>query len=108
MLGLIERKANSGVRVRILGKVERKWPDGEIEGRAIRGIRLHVRAIVRDGRRAFVGSQSLRKTELDKRREVGVFIRERSIVRRLQTTFEHDWRYADRDGTKSARRNEHK
>ena len=34
-------------------------------------VRLHVRAIIRDGTRAFVGSQSLRKEELDSRREVG-------------------------------------
>ena len=41
------------------------------DARAFPGKRLHVRAIVRDGRRAFVGSQSLRKLELDERREVG-------------------------------------
>jgi hypothetical protein len=32
-------------------------------------------AIVRDGREAFVGSQSLRKLELDKRREAGLLIK---------------------------------
>jgi hypothetical protein len=32
-----------------------------------------VRVIIRDGRDAFIGSQSLRKLELDQRREVGVF-----------------------------------
>jgi len=31
--------------------------------------RLHTRAIIRDGVRAFVGSQSLRRLELEKRRE---------------------------------------
>ena len=39
--------------------------------KSLRGLRLHVRAIVRDRKAAFVGSQSLRKLELDKRREVG-------------------------------------
>jgi hypothetical protein len=33
--------------------------------------RLHVRAIIVDGRRAFLGSQSLRRIELDERRETG-------------------------------------
>lgn len=55
------------------------------------GHRLHVRAIIRDGRHAFVGSQSLRKIELDKRREVGVFVKGAAIVKELITTFEHDW-----------------
>jgi phosphatidylserine/phosphatidylglycerophosphate/cardiolipin synthase-like enzyme len=50
-----------------------------------------VRAIIRDGRRAFVGSQSLRKLELDGRREVGVIVRDRAVVRKLQKTFERDW-----------------
>jgi hypothetical protein len=38
--------------------------------------RLHVRAMVRDGRRAFIGSQSLRRLELDERREIGLIIRD--------------------------------
>ena len=33
-----------------------------------------MRAIIRDGTAAFVGSQSLRKLELDGRREVGVIV----------------------------------
>ncbi len=46
----------------------------EVTVRRPGSFRLHVRAIIRDGKRAFVGSQSLRKVELDKRREIGVLI----------------------------------
>ena len=94
MLSLLERKAARGVRIRILGKVEKKWQNAGFEARAFPGKRLHVRAIVRDGRRAFVGSQSLRKLELDERREVGVVIRDGRIVRALEKTFKRDWRLA--------------
>jgi hypothetical protein len=50
-----------------------------------------VRAIMRDGRQAFIGSQSLRALELDKRREVGVFVTRASIVKELIATFECEW-----------------
>lgn len=94
MLRLLERRVAKGVRVRILGKLEKKWSESGFDARPFAGGRLHVRAIVRDGRRAFVGSQSLRKLELDERREVGIVVRDSTIVRRLQKTFNADWRAA--------------
>jgi phosphatidylserine/phosphatidylglycerophosphate/cardiolipin synthase-like enzyme len=54
-------------------------------------MRLHVRAIVRDGTTAFVGSQSLRKLELDGRREVGVIVTDARIAKKIQSVFETDW-----------------
>src|SRR6185295_12743118 len=69
MLRLIAERIKAGVDVRVLGRVEAKW---NVKSEKFPGRRLHVRAIIRDGRRAFVGSQSLRRLELDKRREVGV------------------------------------
>ena len=92
MLKLLEGKVQRGVRVRILGTLEKKWQKAGFKAREFPGERLHVRAIVRDGRRAFVGSQSLRKLELDERREVGVIIRDRAIVRSIEKTFKKDWR----------------
>lgn len=47
--------------------------------------------MIRDGQRAFLGSQSLRKLELEKRREIGVIINEHSVVAQLQECFEQDW-----------------
>ena len=92
MLEVLQRRAKRGVRVRIIGTLEKKWKKSGLEARAFPGKRLHVRAIVRDGRRAFVGSQSLRKLELDERREVGIIIRDRAIVRSIEKTFKKDWR----------------
>jgi phosphatidylserine/phosphatidylglycerophosphate/cardiolipin synthase-like enzyme len=54
-------------------------------------MRLHVRAMIRDGVRAFVGSQSLRRIELDKRREVGVLITNASVTKQIRDIFEADW-----------------
>lgn len=90
ILQLMKTRANAGVRIRILGKLEKKWTDAGFKVRKFPG-RLHVRALVRDGRRAFVGSQSLRKLELDERREIGIVIRDVRLVKRLAKVFEADW-----------------
>ena len=62
MIKLLKERAAKGVKVRVLGSVKGK--DGAIDTRQLATMRMHVRAIVRDGTRAFVGSQSLRKDEL--------------------------------------------
>src|SRR5262249_51182730 len=58
---------------------------------AFPGARLHVRSIIRDGTHAFVGSQSLAKLELDERREIGVLIKDKSVVQEMRAVFERDW-----------------
>src|SRR5205814_3256606 len=88
MLRLVTEKIEHGVEVRIIGKVESKW---HIKSEGYPGHRLHTRAIIRDGRRAFLGSQSLRRLELEKRREIGVIITDGRVIREMITVFETDW-----------------
>ena len=92
MIALLMQRAAAGVKVKILGGLERKWKGTGIKVKALRGLRLHVRAIVRDRKTAFVGSQSLRKLELDKRREVGVITKDRRAVAQIARVFESDWK----------------
>ena len=54
-------------------------------------MRLHVRAMLRDGQEMFLGSMSLRALELDKRREVGVIVKERTAAKQFRDIFEEDW-----------------
>jgi len=61
-------------------------------------VRLHVRLILRDGERAFLGSQSLRAAELDRRREVGLLFRDRAIANRIAKLFDQDWAKAKISG----------
>jgi cardiolipin synthase A/B len=89
MLRLLAERAKAGVEIRMFGKVG-KGASG-IEARKLPDLRLHVRAIIRDGTAAFMGSQSLRKLELDGRREVGVIIRDARVARKMQAVFETDW-----------------
>src|SRR5438067_13935654 len=61
---LLVERAKAGVEVKIIGKLGSKKHKDDLAVEKYPGGRLHVRAIIRDGRRAFVGSQSLRKREL--------------------------------------------
>ncbi len=85
----LEDRHKAGVEIRIIGKADKKL--AAVETRKLAGLRLHVRAIVRDGTDAFVGSQSLRKAELDGRREVGVIVTDSRTVKKIQSMFESDW-----------------
>jgi phosphatidylserine/phosphatidylglycerophosphate/cardiolipin synthase-like enzyme len=102
MLRIISGRIRAGVEVKVLGKVDADW---DLNCERFPGRRLHVRAVVRDGRHAFVGSQSLRKLELDKRREVGVFVTDEKVVRQIQAVFEQDWAQTP-SGKKAARKAE--
>ena len=88
MIEILRARAAAGVEIRILGGLEQR-----IDGVAVEEYpgTLHLRAIVQDGHRAFVGSQSLRWLELEGRREVGVVFRDAGVIRQMQRVFEEDW-----------------
>jgi phosphatidylserine/phosphatidylglycerophosphate/cardiolipin synthase-like enzyme len=89
MIRLLQERAKAGVDIRMLGKLAKRGVGLKVE--KLPKPRLHVRAILRDGRELFVGSQSLRTAELDKRREVGVIVRDGSAARQFREVFEGDW-----------------
>ena len=72
------------------GKVELTWDAAADFESGLAGFR-----ILRDGKEAFLGSQSLRRLELDSRREIGVIFRNQSVVKALAKVFEKDWRGAE-------------
>ncbi len=88
MLRLLTERHRAGVKIRIMGKVEPKW---DLPYEKFPGKRLHIRAMIRDRKRAFLGSQSLRKLELEKRREVGVIVSDEDVVEEMRKVFEADW-----------------
>ena len=89
MLRVLSERTKAGVEIKVIGRVGKRNPGLEV--RKLAGLRLHTRTIVRDRRQAFVGSQSLRRAELDSRREVGVIVHEPKAVNSLIQTFEADW-----------------
>lgn len=96
MLRLLEERAQAGVDIQVIGRVSRH--SSKLAVRKLAIMRLHTRTIIRDGGQAFVGSQSLRESELCARREVGVIFRDKRIVARLAKTFQEDWEAIERAG----------
>ena len=93
MLKLLKERVEKGVKVRHIGTMKKGSEVGVLSRKLTR--RLHVRAIVRDGTQAFVGSQSLRKNELDNRREVGLIVNNPAVARKVLQIFEEDWESAE-------------
>src|ERR1035437_6105414 len=83
MIRILHERAKAGVEIRVIGQSEANLPV-----RKLSKLRLHTRVIVRDGRQAFIGSQSLRASELDSRREAGLIVPDAKIVKKLIETFE--------------------
>jgi phosphatidylserine/phosphatidylglycerophosphate/cardiolipin synthase-like enzyme len=89
MQRVLERRALAGVEVSVIGRVEKQLRGVQVA--RYPGEKLHVRAIVQDEHRAFVGSQSLRRPELDRRREIGVITDDTSVVKGIAKIFAGDW-----------------
>ncbi|MGI4854830.1 MAG: phospholipase D-like domain-containing protein [Janthinobacterium lividum] len=85
---LLREKTAQGVDVRIIGRTGEKTSQLPLR---VLPMRLHARAIIRDGKAAFLGSQSLRKLELEARREIGVIFTEAAAIKKMVGVFEHDW-----------------
>src|SRR4029078_3397397 len=88
MLRILRDRAKAGVEIKIIGSIAGR---PQLGVQKLGGSRLHTRAIIRHRRQAFVGSQSLRRAELDSRREVGLIVREAQVVKKLIETFAGDW-----------------
>ncbi|MCX6621747.1 MAG: phospholipase D-like domain-containing protein [Acidobacteria bacterium] len=89
MMRILEDHAKAGLDVRIIGSIAAR--SAHLRVAPLTAMRLHTRTIIRDGRQAFVGSQSLRQPELDLRREIGIIVRDPRVLRALLATFEKDW-----------------
>jgi len=89
MIQLLEERADAGVEIKVIGAMSRTALGVEVRDMPI--IRLHAQAIIRDGSEVFFGSQSLRKVELDQRREVGLITSDPEAVRSFMVIFEMDW-----------------
>lgn len=88
MIRLLEERSKVGVDIRVIGRLTRRSSTLAVRRPHIR---LHTRTMIRDGRQAFIGSQSLRQAELDARREVGIIFRDSTTVGQLAKTFQDDW-----------------
>ncbi len=100
---VIARKAN-GVSVSIILATP-TWIDANaeaattlkaagIQARYLEAPSVHVKAIVVDGKRAYLGSENLSYTSLSKNREVGLIVDEQENIALMQSTFAADFAIA--------------
>src|SRR5262245_13918801 len=89
LLRLLKKKAEDGVEVRIIGKVGKAGATLRVE--ALPELEVHLRAMLRDDTELYIGSQGMRTIELDRRREVGIVLRDRTAIKRFRTVFDEDW-----------------
>jgi len=90
MIDVLRERARSGVEIRVIGQLTK----ADLGSSRRLRMRFRTRAIIRDGRSAFLGSQSLRRRELDRRRELGLIVDDPQVVATLANVFEYDWRSA--------------
>lgn len=95
----VAARQSAGVKVRAI-LAEASWISANADAAAFlkaHGIEArtiphcHVKAIIADGDRAYVGSENLSYTSLVKNREVGVVLTEAPAVGVMAGTFEKDW-----------------
>lgn len=89
MISQLANRVKAGVEIKVIGAINERIKG--IEVRKLGQMRLHVQAILRDNEQVFFGSQSLRKVELDQRREVGLITANPRAVEHFRVIFELDW-----------------
>lgn len=89
---LLQQKISEGVEVRVLSRAATKSDSLPVRKLPTR---LHARVMLRDGDTVFLGSQSLRKLELEARREIGLIVKDPKTVRQMEEIFEADWKTSE-------------
>jgi len=97
----VAARKKAGVTVRVL-MADPAWVDTNtsaanflgtqsIPARYLKDPGIHAKAIVVDGKRAYVGSINMSYTSMTKNREVGLIFSDAAAVKRVVDTFETDW-----------------
>ena len=89
MLRLLAERAKAGVEIRVFGKVG-KGASG-IDARKLPDLRLHVRAIIRDGTAAFIGQPEPAKAGARRPPRSRRHHQRRAVAKKMQAVFEADW-----------------
>lgn len=94
-IGLLLRKASVGCSVKIISddiSYDEVVPNYHV--RKLARYKLHAKCIIVDGTRFFIGSQNIRPTSMDQRREVGIIVEDDAMGRKIERVFDEDWENA--------------
>jgi cardiolipin synthase A/B len=62
--------------------------------RKLKGLKLHAKMLLADGKRAIIGSINLAPGSFDSRRELAIEVEDEHIVDRLHKVVRHDWEHS--------------
>lgn len=99
--GAVLERAEAGVAVRVI-LAEPGWVEANLDAarlltrhrvpvRFLRTPGVHTKAILVDGRKAYVGSINLSHTSISENREIGLITKERPVLDTISKTFATDW-----------------
>lgn len=105
------RAVNRGVRVRIMARAPHKLEGKKLaEGigglrimhdvgakvHLLKGLKLHGKILIADGKKAIVGSINLSPGSFDSRRELAIETSSRRVLKRLVQVSRRDWKHSHR------------
>ena len=103
------RATRRGVKVHILARPAHTLKKGKlvegVEGLRIledlgakvhklKGLKLHAKMMLADGKRAVIGSINLAPGSFDSRRELAIEVHDEAVINRLQQVVHHDWSHS--------------
>ena len=103
------RATHRGVKIHVLARPAHSLKKGKlIEGveglrilwdvgakvNKLKGLKLHAKMMLADGKRAVIGSINLAPGSFDSRRELAIEVDDKHVVKRLRHVAEHDWKHS--------------
>ncbi len=103
------RAAHRGVKIHVLARPAHSLKKGKlIEGveglrilwdvgakvHRLKGLKLHAKMMLADGKRAIIGSINLAPGSFDSRRELAIEVDDKHVLKRLRHVAEHDWKHS--------------
>ena len=107
-IAALQDASRRGVRVRVVMTGDSEWKTAfnELASAGVKvrtfdpeaSLYIHAKAMVIDGKQAFVGSENFSKTSLEDNRELGIIVNNPVIAQSIEHTFEEDWGRAAQSG----------
>jgi len=97
-INMLKQKARSGVTVKVIMEYNeanthtyRELSESGVLVRWAKGLTMHAKMIVIDGRKVYIGSANFTPTSMDSNRELGVILESEEAISKIINTFNSDW-----------------
>lgn len=100
IVGALAKAARKGVSVEILTSLKMREKQARYLTRAgvmihySKHLYIHAKVFIIDNQQAVLGSINLTRASLDDNRELSIITHDATVIKQLNTTFDHDWKSA--------------